>query len=671
MSLFWHLTSMRYVDISEKELDDAILRAVRSELSLQAPDGWWWYTLESNEAIGAEYVQLIHFLGLDEKAAQDGLIRRILKEQREDGAWSLYYGDSGDLNVTIECYLALRLAGYSPESDFMVKARDFILRRGGLTKSRVFTRIHLAMFGLVPWDACPAMPPELILLTSWMPVNIYEFSSWARSCIVPLLVIMNKRPVKEVGFNLDELYAEDKERRSFCFTHSSGFISWENFFVNIDKWLKLLDRIPFRPTKGQAFKACEKWIVEHVTRTEDIYPALAYSAVALHLLGYPLDHPVVRLCLKGLRRFQHMYKGELPPIPHDFREEGKVMEMDDDVFVHQQSCISPVWDTPWSVTALLRAGVPSDHPRLIKAGRWLISKQVLWEHGDWKIKNPHGKGGGWSFEFKNEHFPDIDDTIQVIDALNGLDLPKREKDSAINRGIKWVLSMQNSDGGWAAFDKNNSLELLNKIPFADHGACLDPSSPDMTARVVALLTKFGYGLGDSCIERALAYLLKEQSEFGAWWARWAVNYIFGTSFAIQALARLGFKPDSYQPMKRGVEWLMSIQLPDGGFSESPESYREKRYLPYPASVPSQTAWAILGLIAAGRAASDEVRKGVRFLLDSLREDGTWEERYYTGTGFPIHFYIRYHGYRYFFPLLALAEYRNAVFGFKKIDIADN
>jgi len=647
-------------------LERAIQRASELQLSYQNPEGYWWYTLEANTTIDCEYIMLMHFLDAVDPDVEEGLVNRILSQQRSDGAWSLYYADDGDLNATIECYFVLKLNGHDTEASHMVRARKYILSRGGLTSARVFTRIHFAMFGLVPWSSCPAMPLNFILIPNWMPVNIYEFSSWARASIVPMLVLMAEKPVKHLkeNFNLEELYLESEEERSFQFTHDKSFLSWESFFIRFDKSLKVLLKAPFRPTKARAMRACEEWITNHIERTEDIYPALAYSAIALHLLGHPLDHPVLKKCLDGLKRFQHYYSGDLPALPNIKGKDHGVSKIEtsplphfptSELRIHQQCCISPVWDTPWSLTALLDAGTPADDSRLLDAGRWLISKQITDDIGDWKVKNPHGKPGGWSFEFQNDYFPDVDDTIQVIHVLNRLQLPLEEKEESMNLGLHWILSMQNDDGGWAAFDKNNKREFVNKIPFSDHGACLDPSSPDIAARVIGLLADFGFTREENIVRRAVDYISNTQTPFHAWSGRWGINYIYGTWAVLAGLRAIEY--DMNQEMvQTAAHWLEQIQRSDGGWSESPDTYKFGKFEPYPESVPSQTAWALLGLMAARGAESDAVHRGADYLVKTLSDQGDWDEKYFTGTGFPGHFYIRYHGYRHFFPLMALGQY---------------
>lgn len=630
-------------------LDETIKKASNALLDLQQPEGYWWFTLEANETIGAGFIQLMHFLGDVDGEIQKGLANRILQEQREDGTWGLYYGAPGDLSTTVECYFSLRLAGFSAESPPLQKARQFILRQGGLTRVRIFTRIHLALFGLAPWDACPMMPPEMILLPPWAPLNIYHFSSWARASIVPLLVVLNARPVvRPRNIQLEELFLEPPGGRHWRHSRQTSPFSLERIFLLIDRGMKFMGKFPFKPWRGFAVEKALEWIWEHVQKTEDIYPAMAYAALAFKAAGFPNDSAQIQTPLNGLKKFQQ----KLPA-----SGSGSV-----GASIHQQCCISPGWDTPWGLVALREAAaLPADDPRLLKAGRWMLSQEVTNLNGDWRMTNPSGIPGGWSFEFQNEFFPDVDDTIEVVHALRNIDLPAAEKNPGLERGLKWILSMQNDDGGWGAFDKNNDLQLVNKIPFSDHGACLDPSTPDITGRALELLVKSGMSPADKPVKRALTYLKKSQEKFGGWYGRWGVNYIYGTWCVLTGLQTLGEKNPLQKEMMRACDWLCSIQNSDGGFSESPESYFTKRFLPYPESVASQTAWGVMALIAGGKAESEGVHRGIQFLIEK-NKNGEWEEKYFTGTGFPGHFYIRYHGYRYYFPLLALARYKQTVSG---------
>ncbi len=642
------------------DLRQAISSAVFSLLSLQRNDGYWWFTLEANETIGSEFIFLMTFLGEVDESLLHGIAERILEVQRDDGTWGLYKDGPADLSAMIECYFALKLAGFDIGSEPMRKAREFIMANGGIVKSRVFTRIHLAMFGLVPWSSCPEMPAEFIFMPSWFPVNIYEFASWARATIVPLLIFMSIKPVRRIpnGFNLDELFCEPPEARDYSFKSKKGLISWESFFIYLDKFIKIYEKIPLKPLRNLAIKKCSKWTWEHVDRTEDIYPAMAYAALAFKALGYPNNAPEIRRPFEALKGFQQLYKSaeHLPGLPN----ERRIKSIPDvKIVIHQQCCISPVWDTPWSLMALLDSGVPADAPPLLKAARWLISRQITDFKGDWAVKNPKAEPGCWSFEFKNDYFPDVDDTIEIAAVLQRIALPDKEKEEPIRKAMSWLLSMQNDDGGWGAFDKNQKCTVVNKIPFSDHNACLDPSSPDITGRMIELLASRGMTANDLPVKRAIEYLMKTQEPFGGWFARWGINYIYGTWCVLTGLAELGWSPAG-TAMKKAVRWLKQIQNEDGGFGESPESYPRGTYVRWKESVPSQTAWALMALIAAGEARSVEARRAAKFLMDRLTPAGTWEEEAYTGTGFPGHFYIRYHGYRQFFPLLALARYNRAI-----------
>ncbi|MFO1520133.1 MAG: squalene--hopene cyclase [bacterium] len=647
----------------------SLQRAKNLLLSHQFKEGFWWYTLEANESICAEFIFLLHYLGVQNQheAIEKGLCDRILKQQREDGTWALYHGGPGDLSTTLECYWALKLAGHDVDSKPLKLAREFILSQGGITQSRVFTKIHLAMFGLVPWSACPDMPVSFMLLPDWFPVNIYEFCSWGRACIVPLLVIMEKKKTVKLGdFNLEELFVEAPEKRDYSIKTKNGIFSWENFFIQFDKALKLSRKLlPKTPLTYLALKKAENWILAHTEKTEDIYPAMAYSILALTALGRDFQDAAIQKCFKGLLSFQQHVKKELPALPSPGHgllfnppEEFHV-SASDSKYLHQQCCISPVWDTPWAATALLEAGVDNAHPSMLKAGRWLISKQITQVYGDWAVKNKKARPGGWSFEFENDYFPDVDDTIQILNVLFRLDLPREEMSGAFQRGLDWLFSMQSKNGGWAAFDVDNTLDLVNKIPFSDHGACLDPPTADITGRVLELLSFIGYSKDHPACEKALNFILRKQERNGAWGGRWGVNYLYGTWCVLQGLASMGLDSKE-ESVRQAADWLKSIQNEDGGWSESCESYQRNEHVPLEFSTASQTAWALMGLIAAGEENSKEVKKGVEYLLSTQNSSGVWDEEAYTGTGFPGHFYIRYHGYRHYFPVLALAKYRNAV-----------
>lgn len=614
-------------------------KAVSRLLSQQSEEGYWWYTLEANETIGAGFIQLMHFIGAVDEEVQEGLSRRILSQQRADGSWAIFYGGPSDLSTTIECYLALRLSGRHLDDPALIKARSFIVANGGITRMRIFSRIHLALFGLIPWSACPSMPVWLMMLPAFSGASIYEFSSWARASIVPLLLLDAVKPVRPLPFTLEELYSEPRELRVlegekiFRFAKPKRRFSAENFFLKIDRLIKWSEKLSWHPGKARAMRKAERWTREHIERTEDIYPAMAYGILGLSALGYKNDDPTIQKALSGLKRFQQ-------------RDGDKI---------HQQCCISPNWDTPWAGTALLQSGLAPDHPSLMKAARYMISKEVKDFRGDWEVKNPKGPTGGWAFEFQNDYFPDVDDTIQALHLLKGVSLPEEEKAGAIQRGLHWMLSMQCKNGGWAAFDKNNTSSWVNRIPFSDHGACLDPPTPDITGRMIELLASFGRSQEDPAVKRALAFLWAHQEKNGSWRGRWGVNYIYGTWCVLQGLMAIG--ENRMDPrIRKAVLFLESIQNRDGGWGESCLSDEKNTYAPLGRSTASQTAWAVMALLAAGERDSVSVHRGVKWLIDKQTFEGDWEEADFTGTGFPGHFYIRYHGYRSYFPALALGKY---------------
>ena len=667
---------------TEEPLKDPLKGSIDYLLSLQRSDGYWWFALEANEGVGAGFIFVMNYLGCVDQEIQRGICNRIKDVQGSDGSWSVYKDGPGDLSTTIECYLALKIGGQDANAPMMQRAREFILNAGGIEKTRVFTKIHLAMFGLVPWETCPVMPPELIFLPSWFPINIYEFSSWARCTIVPLIIFMSVRKSRSLPewAKIDELFCQPPAKRDYSYRTEKKLISWERFFIYLNNCLRVYERLPFKPLRKLAIRRCAEWIWRHIQKSEDIYPALAYGTLAFSAMGYPNDSPQIRKPFTALKMFNQRYTTlSLPALPDEIRDDGQTRPSQlrelgidprvsseqpltasvDDTRIHQQCCISPVWDTPWAMTALLESGVAPSHPALLKAGTWLLSKEITETRGDWAVKNPHAQPGGWAFEFENEFFPDVDDTIQVLTVLRSLKIPEREKSEAIRRGLAWLVSMQNADGGWGAFDQNQTCNIVNHIPFADHDACLDPSSPDITGRMVELLAVTGFSSDSPVVARAMDYIWKTQETFGGWYGRWGVNYLYGTWCVLTGLAAIGWDMGD-ERIGRATSWLMSVQHPEGGFGESPESYVRREFVPLNANVPSQTAWALMGLVAGGAASSEAARQAARFLLKNRNPLGSWDEEQYTGTGFPGHFYLRYHGYRHFFPLLALARYRNQI-----------
>ena len=530
----------------------------------------------------------------------------------------------------------MRLAGYSAQDEPLRRARAFILDNGGVEEARVFTKIFLAMFGEFDWKAIPSIPVEINLLPVWFPVNIYNFSSWARSTIVPLSVVLDKKPVRPIPEfqGIRELYAAPGETPSLT-TRKLPVFSWKRFFVFLDRMLKATENSSLRVFRNRAMRYTEAWIREHQEHTGDwggIQPAMVNSLLALAATGCGFSDDAVCKGLEALERF--------------------TIERDDELVL--QSCISPVWDTALTSLALLDSGLERKHPSVTEACKWLASKQINTK-GDWSVKKPALEPGGWAFEFENSWYPDVDDTAAVLMLLwrhAGRDADSREN---IERGVRWILGMQGRDGGWGAFDVDNDVKILNQLPFGDLEAMIDPSTPDITGRVLELLGMMGYGKGDARVRHAMAFLRKTQEEDGTWWGRWGVNYIYGTSIVLCGLRSIGEDMRSAY-IRKAVQWIKKTQRPDGGWGECCESYGDPALKCSGASAPSQTAWALLALLAAGEENSEEVIRGLCYLLKRQGQDGTWEEEWFTGTGFPKYFMIRYHNYRNCFPLMALGRF---------------
>lgn len=629
--------SRSFLDRVKKARD----RAAAALLALQKSEGFWWAELEANVTITAEYLMLHRFLGLPRDKFPK-MAREILSQQLPNGGWSIWYGDGGDLSTTVEAYLALKLAGLGKDDLPLRKARQFIWDRGGVLNSRVFTRIFLALFGQLSWDGIPLMPVEFILLPPWTGLSIYELSSWSRATVVPLSVVMAQRPVCPLApeEGVAELFLHPDEpfvRHRVAW--KKGGPPLENFFVVVDRLLKLYARRPLPVMRHLALKRAEQWILMHQEETGDwggIQPAMLNSLLALACRGYPLNHPVMQRGLAALEFFTL-----------DFGDRLRL-----------QSCISPVWDTALAVRALAAAGVPPGHPALARAASWLLSKQIF-RPGDWSIKRPKLAPGGWAFEFVNHWYPDIDDSAMVLMALKEALGEITPHKWAIDRGIAWCLGMQSKNGGFAAFDVDNTKEWLNAIPFADLKALIDPPTEDVTGRVLEMMGIYGFPKNHPAARQALAFLKARQHPAGGWWGRWGVNYIYGTWSVLMGLRAIG--EDLQAPyVRRAVTWLKEHQLPNGGWGECCESYPNPGMMGQGVSSASQTAWAVMALLAAGEAASPEVQAGIRYLLETQKKDGRWEEEHFTGTGFPGHFMIRYHLYRDCFPLMALGLYLREV-----------
>jgi len=625
----------------ETKLEGAIEKGIGRLLALQYDEGYWWGELESNVTITAEHMFLTHILGVADKKEWKKIANYILSKQRDDGTWAIWYDGPGDLSTSIEAYVALKLAGISPDRPQMRKAREFILSNGGVEKARIFTKIWLAMLGEWDWRGTPMMPPEVIFLPHWFSISIYDFACWARGTVVPMTIIQSLRPVFPLPkyAHIDELFVNGKKKADLHIpvTKNSG---WSKGFRVLDRMLRVYDHFPVKPLRRTAIRKAERWIVARQEADGSwggIQPPWVYSLIALKALGYPMDHPVMK---KGLAGF--------------YGEKGFAIE-EEDTF-RLQSCLSPVWDTALAALALQETGLAADHPALMKAGNWLLGEQIF-TGGDWEVRC-RARPGGWAFEFENDIYPDTDDTAVVMIALMGIPLEGEKKESAISRGLEWLLGMQSEDGGWGAFDRNNTKAFLREIPFADFGEMIDPPSVDVTAHIVELLGRLGYRKGFPPIDRALRYLKQEQEPDGAWFGRWGVNLTYGIGAVLPAFAAVGEEMDS-PSVRRAVDWLIEHQNGDGGWGERIEGYYDPAWRGRGPSTASQTAWALLGLIAAGEVDHPATARGISYLIETQKEDGGWDEPYFTGTGFPTDFMINYHLYREVFPVMALGRYRRA------------
>jgi squalene-hopene/tetraprenyl-beta-curcumene cyclase len=639
-------------DLSRATLDLVIERSQAWFAGAQYTDGFWWAELESNATMDAEYLLLTWFLGARDEERWRGVAQDIRNYQRADGTWAMYHGAPGDLSTTIECYFALKLAGDRADAPHLARAREFIRARGGIAAARTFTRLWLALFGQWSWDELPVMPPELMLLPAKAPLSIYRFSSWARGTIVPLLLLMDDRPVRAIpeSARLDELRVPGAAARA-------PRDNLDRLFFAVDRALRSYGRLPIHPLRRRARKLAEEWILAHQEADGSwggIQPPWVYSLMALHSVGHGLDSPALKKGLDGM---------------HD-----RWMIRRDDGSQRVQACLSPVWDTGLALLALLESGADASQPWLQRASQWLLREEIR-VPGDWCVQVKGVEPSGWAFEFENDLYPDVDDTAVVLLALQragAVDEPTRL------RALRWVLAMQCRNGGWAAFDKDNTSRLPAMLPFCDFGEVIDPPSADVTAHVIEMLCAFGLDRGHPEIRRGLRYLYAQQEKEGSWFGRWGVNHLYGLGAVLPALAAAGEDLDSLA-VRRALRWLEDRQNPDGGWGESCASYVDAAARGRGESTASQTAWALLGLVAAGRAQGPSAERGARWLIERQKSDGAWEEESFTGCGFPGYgigeehgaritegselsagFMIRYHLYRNCFPLLALGRYRAAL-----------
>ncbi|MFQ5914529.1 MAG: squalene--hopene cyclase [Nitrospinota bacterium] len=638
VSLSIRQASGRDVFKRKQDTKEAIEKALDWILQRQDnEEGYWVAELQADTTLTSDYIMVRAFLGtLDEKTKRKA-VRYLEMQELPEGGWNIYMGGHADLNATIKAYFGLKLAGFRGDEPIMARAREAIHRMGGLERANAFTKIYLALNGQFDWDHIPSMPVELIFAPNWLYVNIYEVSYWTRTIIVPLFIIAAvKTKVQTLPpGSLDELYLNGPSRTDWFHDRNGTFL--RTLFLLGDSVLKFLETKHISEIRTRAIQKAEEWILERHHKTEGlggIYPAMANAIIAMKVLGYDeKEHPILA---KAIRDF-----------------EALVIEEENHLRV--QPCLSPVWDTALTCYGLLEAGLSGEHPALAKAANWLIKKQTRLK-GDWHVKGNGAEPGGWYFQFENEFYPDNDDTGVVLIGLQKIDVrEEKAREEAIERGLRWVLAMQSSDGGWGAFERNNDKTILNNIPYADHGAVLDPSTPDLTGRILEVLGRFGHRKKSPAVRRGIRFLKKSQDPEGCWYGRWGVNYIYGTHLVLQGLASV--QEDMSAPyVRKAVEWFIDHQNEDGGWGETCESYENTALKGMGPSTPSQTAWAILGLLAAGKVEHPAVLRGIDFLLERRTPEGTWEEEEWTGTGFPRVFYLRYHFYRHYFPLAALGRF---------------
>ncbi len=618
------------------ELDGAVDRAARALLEKQRADGHWAFELEADATIPAEYILLQHYLDEIDEEVQAALAHYLRSIQGKHGGWPLFHGGALDVSASVKAYFALKAAGDSPDALHMLRARTAILAQGGAAKANVFTRIQLALFGELPWRAVPVMPVEIMHLPRWFPFHLSKVSYWSRTVIVPLLVLLARKPQARNprGITVQELFAPGTQANP---PRATGSI-WATAFNFLDDVLRLAE--PWFPPRWRdhAIDKAVAFVIERLNGEDGlgaIYPAMANAVMMLECLGYPKDYPPLVTAKAALRKLLVLEPGRS----------------------YCQPCVSPVWDTGLSCHALMEAGGAAAQQAVRRGLDWLAERQILDVVGDWAAWRPRLRPGGWAFQYANPHYPDVDDTAVVALALDRFD--RKGYRTAIDRAAEWVVGIQSRNGGWGAFDADNNYDYLNYIPFADHGALLDPPTADVSARCISFL-----GQIEPSPERVrslaagIDYLLREQESDGSWFGRWGTNYIYGTWSALCALNRDGIDKHS-SAVRRAVDWLVAHQRSDGGWGEDGASYwRDQPRGEAAESTPSQTAWALLGLMAAGAIDHPAVARGLDYLLATQKPHGLWDEELYTAVGFPRVFYLRYHGYRAFFPLWALARYRN-------------
>jgi squalene-hopene/tetraprenyl-beta-curcumene cyclase len=628
----------------QTELAAAIERSQQYLLSQQKPEGYWVGELMVDATLVSDMVAYHHWDGKVDAQWQRKAVNHILSMQLPDGGWNIYYGGPAEVNATTKAYLALKLAGVPVTDPRMLRAREVALNLGGVPRMNTFSKLYLALLGLFPWDYVPTIPCEVILIGKWFYVNFNEMSSWSRSMLVPLSIINHFKPTRllKKSFHINELYPEGIHERDLALAPDPERITWRNFFLWLDRVHKFAERFAahkIHPFRKRALRKAEQWMLERFEGSDGlaaIFPAILNSLIALKALGYPDDHPQVVRAERELKKLEH----------------------ETEQSVRMEPCFSPVWDTAIVNVCLAESGLPADHPALKRSTEWLMDREIRFL-GDWQYKNPAKvEPSGWVFEFANKWNPDVDDTAMVLLALRKVATDDRQKrDECFQRGLTWMLAFQCKDGGWASFDKDCTKGVLEKVPFADHNAMLDPECADITARILELLGYEGWSVEHPQVQKALRFIREHQEEDGSWYGRWGVNYIYGTWQVLRGLRAL--KLDMQEPwLTKARGWLEDVQHEDGGWGERCNTYDDPVFKGQGPSTASQTAWAVMGLCAFDDPSRPSLRRGIEYLIRTQNPDGSWTEHETTGTGFPKVFYLKYDMYRNSWPLLAMATYRS-------------
>ena len=636
-------TQASFFSSFKTRLEETIRRSTEFLIGEQIDENYWVGELMVDSTLVSDMICYHHWNGKVDEVWQRKGINHILSMQLPDGGWNIYYGGPPEVNATIKAYLALKLAGVPVTDKRMLRAREVALNLGGIPRMNTFSKLYLALLGLFPWKYVPTIPCEVILIGKWFHVNFHEMSNWTRSMLVPLSIINHHKPTRKLKnpITLDELYPEGFHERDLQLPRDPQKLTWRNFFIYLDRLHKFAEWFAqngLHPFRKRALRRSEEWMLERFEGSSGlaaIFPAMLNSLIALKALGYADDHPQVRRAERELKNLEH----------------------ETETSVRIEPCLSPVWDTAITCICLREAGLPENHPALVQATEWLISKEIRFR-GDWYYKNPVDvEPSGWVFEHHNKWNPDVDDTAMVLMALRltKTSNPKK-RDECFARGLKWLLTFQCRDGGWAAFDKDCTKSIMEKVPFADHNAMLDPECADITARILELLGYEGYSLEHPQVVKAIDYLKSQQEDDGSWYGRWGVNYVYGTWQVLRGLSAIGVSPDEPY-LQRAKAWLESVQNADGGWGERCNTYDDPVFKGQGPSTPSQTAWAVMGLCIFGDSTSESLKRGIEHLSETQNADGSWTEHETTGTGFPKVFYLKYDMYRNTWPLLALATYQ--------------